>query len=58
MTTRLVGLLNVHGRARCPSRGWYAKEPLDKGAKAVGFRVKIEDDWWEGNKNEKRFKKT
>ena len=24
-TTRLVGLLIVHGRARCPSRGWYAK---------------------------------
>jgi hypothetical protein len=34
-----VGLLNVHGRARCPSRGWYAKEPHDKGEKAVGFTV-------------------
>ncbi len=38
-TTRLVGLLNVHVRARCPSRGWYAKEPHDKGEKAVGFMV-------------------
>jgi hypothetical protein len=38
-TTRRVGLLNVHGRARCPSRGWYAKEPHDKGEKAVGFMV-------------------
>ncbi len=38
-TTRLVGLLNVHGRTRCPSRGWYAQEPHDKGEKAVGFMV-------------------
>jgi hypothetical protein len=38
-TTGLVGLLNVHGRARCPSRGWYAKEPHDKGEKAVWFMV-------------------
>ncbi len=38
-TTRLVGLLNVHGGTRCPSRGWYAKEPHDKGEKAVGFMV-------------------
>jgi hypothetical protein len=34
-----VGLLSVHGRTRCPSRGWYAKEPHDKGEKAVGFMV-------------------
>ncbi len=34
-----MGLLNVHGRARCPSRGWYAKEPHDKGEEAVGFMV-------------------
>ncbi len=35
-----MGLLNVHGRARCPSRGWYAKEPHDdKGERAVGFMV-------------------
>jgi hypothetical protein len=38
-TTRLVGLLSVHGRAWCPSRGWYAEEPHDKGEKAVGFMV-------------------
>ena len=38
-TTRLVGLLIVHGRARCPSRGWYAEEPHDKGEEAVGFMV-------------------
>ena len=37
--TRLVGLLIVHGCARCPSRGWYAEEPHDKGEKAVGFMV-------------------
>jgi hypothetical protein len=35
-----VGLLSVRGRTRCPSRGWYAKEPHDKGEKAVGFMVK------------------
>jgi hypothetical protein len=38
-TTRLARLLIVHGRARCPSRGWYAQEPHDKGEKAVGFMV-------------------
>ncbi len=38
-TARLVGLLSVHGRTRCPSRGWYAKEPHDKGEKVVGFMV-------------------
>jgi hypothetical protein len=38
-TTRLVGLLSVHGRAGCPSLGWYAKEPHDKGENAVGFMV-------------------
>ena len=38
-TTGRVGLLIVHGRARCPSRGWYTKEPHDKGEKAVGFMV-------------------
>jgi hypothetical protein len=38
-TTRLVGLLSVHGRTRCPSRGWYAKEPHDKVEKAVVFMV-------------------
>jgi hypothetical protein len=40
-TTRLVGLLSVHGHTRCPSRGWYAEEPHDKGKKAVGFMVSI-----------------
>jgi hypothetical protein len=34
-----MGLLNVHGRTRWPSRGWYTKEPHDKGEKAVGFMV-------------------
>ena len=34
-----MGLLSVHGRARCPSRGWYAQEPHDKGEKVVGFMV-------------------
>ncbi len=38
-TTRLGGLLNVHGRTRCPSRGWYAQKPHDKGEEAVGFMV-------------------
>ena len=53
-TTRLVGLLNVHCRARCPSRGWYIKEPHDKGEKAVGFMVSTTtgnrggDKWAEG----------
>jgi hypothetical protein len=38
-TTRLVGLLNVHGRARRPSGGWYAEELHDKGERADGFMV-------------------
>jgi hypothetical protein len=27
------------------------------GVKNFGEKNKIEDDWWEGNKNEKRLKK-
>ncbi len=40
-TTKLVGLLIVHGRTRCPSRGWYAEEPHDKGEMGVGFMVMV-----------------
>jgi hypothetical protein len=49
-TTRLVGLLIVHGRTRCPSRGWYAEEPPDKGERAVGFMVSTTTGTGEGGR--------
>ncbi len=36
-TTRLVELLIVLYRTRCPIRWWYAEEPHDKGERAVGL---------------------
>ena len=49
-TTKLVGLLIVHGRTRCPSRGWYAEERHDKGERAVGFMVSITTGTGRGGK--------
>ena len=42
------------------SEKWVTRPRRGRGRskKTLVKKNKIEDDWWEGNKNEKRFKKT